>query len=182
VVSRKLFNDDLDQKKWEGVALNQLQHHLEMGHDHEICWLLWIVVSLSIKLSDAIAIKLISYPNAVVALMGMHARTRGLFKKSLDISAWQKRVSVTSLDEEWWLFAYECANKGWIKQKIDWVTIKDSPFEQMRKPKVTFYRSSEKNEDIAKLKKGKPAIPAAGFGYDGDEEVGHEFDDDDQPF
>jgi hypothetical protein len=141
-----------------------------MGHDHEVCWLLWIIILLAIKLDDQTAAQLISYPNAVVALMGMHARTRGLFKKSLSIANWEMRVSAASLDEDWRLFAYECAAKDWIKQKIDWTKIKCSIFERMHEAKVTFYRSSEKNADVANLEKGKPAIPSTGFGYDGDEE------------
>ena len=181
-VSRKLFDDDLDEKKWASVALNQLQHHLDMGHDHEICWLLWITISLSIKLSDPVAEKLIAYPNAVVALMGMHARTLGLLKKTLDITAWKKRVNAPSLEEEWWLFAYECATKGWIKQQIDWTTIEDSVFERMKKAKVTFYRSSEKNEDVAKLKKGRPSIPVTGFGYDGEDEKGEKEEEEEDDF
>jgi hypothetical protein len=102
--------------------------------------------------------------------MGMHARRRNLFKKSLSISTWESRVNVAALNEEWWIFAYECATKGWIKQKLDWTKIKGSIFEKMKDAKVTFYRTSEKSADIAKLKKGKPAIPSTGFGYDGEEE------------
>jgi hypothetical protein len=60
--SRRLFHNDVNGKRWASVITNQLQHHLNIGHDHEVCWLLWITILFSIKLDDPTAVKLISYP------------------------------------------------------------------------------------------------------------------------
>jgi hypothetical protein len=141
-----------------------------MGHDHEICWLLWTAHSLSIGLSDEISKQLSVYPNPLVALMGMHARALGLISPTIDIAPWSDRVNVSSLDEEWWMFSYECAVKNWIAGKIDWTTIQDTIFDRMRKAQVTFYLSGAKSQEVAQLETDKPAIPSKLFAYELEEE------------
>ena len=178
IVRRSAMFDDLDKKKWERVIGNRLLNNIQMGHDHEICWLLWTAISLKLPITDEVAKKIIAYQNPLVALMGAHALSCGLINAALDVTAWESHVSTEQLNEEWWMFAYECSLRGWFKTNLKNAEMKDTIFLALKDAKVSFYDETIPSDDENYFASGV-AIPALGFGYeDGEEEEEEEEEND----
>jgi hypothetical protein len=177
LIWRDIQFSDLDEKKWIRVINNRLSHNIEMGHDHEICWLLWATISLDFPISDSVADKMVSYSNPLVALMGAHALSRKLISGGVNLDVWESSVRPSQLNEEWWMFAYECSLRGWLKTNISTTSLKDTIFATMKAAGVSFYNEKIPSEYENYFDDEDTAIPAASLGYE-DEEVAVDDDDD----
>jgi hypothetical protein len=112
LIWRDIVFSDLSKGKWTRVINNRPNHHIDLGHDHEICWLLWAAISLDYPLADQTASRTVNYTNPLIALMGVHAFSRKLIGDAVDLSAWEANISASQLSEKWWMFAYECSLRG----------------------------------------------------------------------
>lgn len=160
---------DLNSEKWSRVISNRLVNNIQMGHDHEICWLLWTTISLLLPIPDDVSAKIIAYQNPIVALMGAHALSRKLIDSKLNINAWESHVKAEQLGEEWWMFAYECSLRGWLKTNLNAATLKGTIFEQLKKANISFYDDKIPAEHENYFD-DDGAIPKTGFGYEDEEE------------
>jgi hypothetical protein len=171
-VRRAILAGDLDRDKWARVIGTRLVNNIQMGHDHEVCWLLWTAISLLLPIANEISERLISYPNPAVALMGAQALSRKLIDQKLDVSTWEGHIQADQLNDEWWIFAYECSLRRWLKTNLSQAALNETIFASLKKGNVSFYNDripSEYEEYFG----DEGAIPSTGFGYEdgeGDEE------------
>ncbi len=179
LIWRDIKFSDLTKEKWTRVINNRLVHHVDMGHDHEICWLLWASTSLGYTLTDAVATKLVGYANPLVALMGAHALSKKLISDKVDLGAWESCINPQQLNEEWWMFAYECSLWGWLKTNLNNASLKGTIFADLKAANVSFYEQKSPSEQEHYYDDEETAIPSASFGYEDEEEIS---DDEDGEF
>jgi hypothetical protein len=175
IVRRGITHDDLNRNKWARAIGNRLMTNSKMGHDHEICWLLWTATSLLLPLANDVATEIIAYSNPMVALMGAQALSRKLIDPKLDVSAWESHIHADQLADEWWMFAYECSLRGWLKANLKDAALKGTIFEFLKKSNVSFYDDMLPSE-YEEYFDEEGAIPSTGFGYEDGEDEDEEAD------
>lgn len=178
VVWRHLNSADIELAKWK-VAINErLMHHLRMGHDQEISWLLFLTIACEIKIADEVARELVQYPNAVCAIQALHARRLGLFSHTIPIDFWRTKLGPENFNSEWWLFAYEAFAKNWLGgSNIAATVTTEDAFHHMKKAGVTFYQSSATVKDLIDYKDDAPAIQIETSEYDEFDAADEDWDD-----
>lgn len=178
LIWQELFGGEISKRTWRHALNNRLEYHLGMGHDEEIAWLLWAAVSLDFAIGVSSANLLASYENPIIALMSVHAYSEGVLPKKTKTSFWASKINDESLVEDWWLVAYECAQKGWLGTSPKWETPVGKLFATMKEKNVFFYRVG--SDSLSDFDKDKPAIPSSSFGYEEEEDIDGTFED--EPF
>ena len=169
LIWRKLFGGTISKKIWQHAVNNRLAYHISMGHDQEISWLLWTAISLKYPIGIDVANSLTTYENSVIALMSMHAKREKVLPPKTNLDFLKGKMADTSLEDEWWLFTYECAQKKWLSPSPKWTTTAGKLFQEMKSAGVFFYRSGA--DALSDFEENKPAIPSSGFGYEDEDET-----------
>src|SRR5579871_159058 len=170
LVWRNILFSDVDKEKWIRVINNRLIHNTKLGHDHEICWLLWATIALDFPLIDQTSNELVAYPNPLVALMGAQALSRKLIGDAVDLSQWESYIDNSQLDEEWWIFAYECSLRGWLKKNLSTASLAGTIFADLKANGVSFYNDKTPSEYEDYYEDDGP-IPGTSLGYEDEEEA-----------
>jgi hypothetical protein len=180
---RNFKNQDLNLGKWTMAINERLKHHLDMGHDQEISWLLFLSLCCELQIDGAVAKALLQYPNAICALQAFHARRAGLLDKNLSVDFWREYAQPKHFETEWWIFAYEIYRKNWLGGRTVWShVLAQDPFKKMKDAGVVFYSSNKPLKEIIGFEEDAPAIKTFTSEYDefdAEDEFaeGDEFDD-----
>ena len=117
--------------------------HAPLGHGSEVAWAIWAPLLLGLSMDEASAAAIAKMDDAVVALLLLDARARGLVDHSVDFSRWQALMTEDGLLGEHWLLVYEATVKGWLPSETGLDPVAKSPyFLWLRSGGVTFYNES----------------------------------------
>ncbi len=111
-----------------------------LGHHFEVSWVLYGVLRLNLPVDSGTADRLSSCDSAVVALMCLNARQRGLIS-NLSTTIWETHMSAADLNEEYWLLSYEAGRLSWLTSigAHDHI-LSDAAFSFLRAQGVTFFQ------------------------------------------
>lgn len=170
VIRRLIGGHPISTQKWRDVLNEAIRYQATLGHDHELAWLLWLNLVANSPISDETASVLMSYQNPICALQALHHQKAGLIKnKSTLLDFFRTKVTDESLKDEWWLFAYESARRGWISPGMIQKS-QEKFFEGLREEKVSFYLAEATPKAITKYETTNTAIIDKAFHYDDDDD------------
>jgi len=125
-------------------TMNQLiAEHAPLGHGSEVAWAIWVLILLNSSLDRASAKAASTMEDPVVALVALHAQSKGLTPKRVTFSHFATHMTREELYGDHWLLSYEADVKGWLppfrtKNHVD----ADACFGFMKSHGVSFYDHS----------------------------------------
>ena len=131
-----------------------------------VAWALWTCILFDINIDQEVAKVLSSLEDPIVALLTLHANSKGLLPPSSDFSRWQALLNQSELYGNQWLLAYEANVKGWLPLSPgnDYVS-SDQCFSYLKANSVEFYDSTAHLTQLPRhpilATSEEPSIPAA---------------------
>lgn len=153
-------------------SLQQLiEDNAPMRHGSEVVWALWGAICLECPLDASTVQTALVAADPCVALVALHAISKGLVTGTVDVTALEALMVASELSEENWLLAYEANVKGWLPSwgGVDFVS-SHKEFGAMKAAGVCFYDDSATFSVIV-----RPAAPQQT--QDADSEFGEADDD-----
>ena len=139
---------------------DQVVYYSSRKSSNEISWCIWLAILFSINIDDKVAANLTSSQDNFVALLTLHARSKGLIT-NLDTSEWGLKIAQNSIYSCDWLLAYEAATKGWLPiiDGSDYINAHPC-FGQFHIRSISFYdeNSYENHASVLTKLKNKPDI------------------------
>jgi len=131
-------------------VLSGLDVALDLGHDSEATWLLWMALEMHIKLNVSVTKKISASNSSPVLLLGKAAEnaklTRGVTQK-----VFSAKLKPIDLESQNWLLAYEGAMRGWFGwKKADLLT---SSLKELSLRDIYFLDLKTSSSRIIKAKK-----------------------------
>lgn len=123
--------------------------HALYNHHYEVSWLIWMAISLNIRLAPAASKLIFQIENDVCAILALHMRQRRLVGSSGNISSWLGSVSCEDLLGNHWLLIYEAAARDNWSISGARAAVDDDPFfSVMRDQGVSFYDTLARNRPV----------------------------------
>ena len=98
-----------------GAALStHVIEHAPLGHSAELAWALWGAIQLQVPLSALAAAALAKAEDAIVAILGLYAKRKGVLPRGLKTVLWRKHMSQDALYGPLWLLSYEANVRAWL--------------------------------------------------------------------
>jgi hypothetical protein len=116
-------------------TLTQLQKH------GEICWLLFLCISLQAPIRAAAVSELFAVEDGAIAILISDAKRLGVIQGSIDQSSWDRSLTIDGLRSSMWLYAYESTLKGLNSTGSKVHVTSDPYFGPLLALNVEFYRS-----------------------------------------
>ncbi len=121
-------------------TLNELvKRHAPMGHSSEVAWAMWMAIATRTSLDGTATSAICAMDDAIVAILALHARAKGLTPSGFDESNWMQYISADGLWGDKWLLAYEANIHGWLTTGSDYVATDDF-FGPLKTAGVSFYK------------------------------------------
>jgi hypothetical protein len=122
---------------------------IELDKIGEVCWLLFLCISIGISLNSAVLIDLFPIEDAAAAVLVSDAKGLDLIVGKIDQSVWNRSLTLHGLDSSMWLYAYESTLKNSNGVSSDTHVVSHRYFGPMYSKKIEFYRSgaSHLNKD-----------------------------------
>jgi hypothetical protein len=148
-------------------ALNEaLIEHCKFARTNEITWLLWGIMILGFQIFGPTVEALVEVEDPLVALLSLHAESKGICASGLDKSRWSQFMTKDELYGERWILAYEALQRKWLPPLLgkDYVAA-DPKFSQFAKNGISFY--NEKAIVDARPSGAAPTLGLAPLFYTG---------------
>lgn len=100
-------------------TLNEIiDREMSLRHSSYVCWAIWGCLVFDLKVLNSNVKKLAESEDVAIALMTLHARSKGLLGGSHHrFVNWEAAMRADALDDEMWLLSYEARIKGWLPSK-----------------------------------------------------------------
>ena len=154
LVYRHLKWGDLDIEGWRTILKKILDYHGSLGHDSEVCWLVYLNQILELKIPNKIAENIVSNCGALSILAVLNSVNHGLVDTSIFNKVWEQISSVNERNRgRLWPVILEWKSRKWSnhsKLKTDDEIIQNLIdkekyiYESTRLPKA-FHQVSKKN-------------------------------------
>ena len=133
----------LNKSKLQHVISQVISTSGPLDQGSVVAWALWVCILFDISIDQGVAKVITSMEESVVALLTLHAHSKGLLPPSLDFSRWQALLNQSELYGNQWLLVYEANVKGWLLPSSgnDYVST-DQCFSYLKKNDVEFYDST----------------------------------------
>ncbi|MBZ9603335.1 RNA-directed DNA polymerase [Phyllobacterium chamaecytisi] len=169
VVKRKAIGGQIDSSGWQEACQYLLLMHLAFNHHHEIVWLLWLLLSCRIDISDHVADELSKSQNGHVQALLLYAYKDERLRKKPSI----KFASKLFTEDADWLTNLVARSIGITKASFSGKFA--SEFEHLADRKLALI---DIEGYVSRLgERPSRAISRTRYGYDDDE--GYESDNDD---
>ncbi|SAL22557.1 Reverse transcriptase (RNA-dependent DNA polymerase) [Caballeronia peredens] len=123
-----------------------LIEHALYNHHFEVSWLLWLALSLNIRLSQNASNLIFRIENDICAILALHMRQRRLAGSSKEVAAWLGSISSSDLLSNHWLLIYESSLRdSWSIPGAKSAVDGDPLFSRMRDKGVSFYETRARN-------------------------------------
>ncbi len=100
VAKRVAEGQPVDREGWKQAAYDLIRRHLALNHHHEIVWLLWLLLTVDLGVSEQLATECCRNQNAHIRAMLAAAYQKGMLERRPDIRFKNK---LASTDDEWLL-------------------------------------------------------------------------------
>lgn len=169
VVKRVAEGREIDREGWKEACYTLLRRHLAYNHHHEIVWLLWLLISANLEVSDQLTAECCNNRNAHIRAMIIAAYQDKLLQRRPAIRLGAKLASTT--DD--WLVNLVGKARGFSGAAFSGALAEE--FEHLAGKKV---RLIDFKAHIKAMKvRGSDAISRTRYGYDSEKKtrVGQEF-------
>ncbi|MGC2970419.1 RNA-directed DNA polymerase [Paraburkholderia aspalathi] len=123
--------------------------HALYNHHFEVSWLLWMAISLNIRLTPNASKLIFRIENDICAILALHMRQRRLVGSSRELSSWLGPVSSEDLLGSHWLLIYEAAlHDSWAIEGAKAAVDGDPFFSTMHEKGVSFYTTLARNRPV----------------------------------
>lgn len=128
------------------MATSFIQSRLPLLCEHrrhgEAAWLLFMAISIGLKIKNQSVEGFFADSNALTALLIADLKAKGLIVGKIDPSVWNKSLTTDDLDGEMWLYSYESTLKGINGSGVGDGFLKSHRyFGKLYEKKIDFYRS-----------------------------------------
>jgi hypothetical protein len=121
-----------------------VQLHAPRGHTSEVAWALWGHILFSLPLESSASLTVRRMDNAVIALLALDARSKGLIDAGAKTDYWDRHMTPEGLRGEHWLLAYEARLKKWLPPVGAKDYIKTAPgFDTLAAASIPFYDANK---------------------------------------
>lgn len=92
-----------------------IEIHAPLGHGSYVAWALWGCLLFDLKITASNIKKIRVMDDSIVALLALHAKSKGLISgKRVSFAGWKAVMNKDGLIDEMWLLSYEAKKKGWL--------------------------------------------------------------------
>lgn len=101
------------------TAINSLiESSAPVGHGSEVVWSIWAAMLLNLTIELRSQELIAKMDDAIVAVAAMIAKDQATLSSAFDSKLWRSWLVTDSFKDEYWLFAYECAKRGWFTREV----------------------------------------------------------------
>ena len=158
LVHRYLKWRDLDVKSWHTILNNILEYHGSLGHDSEVCWLVYLNQRLGLKIHDEVVEKIVNNCGALAVLAVLNSVDDGLVSRRVFQMVWKQLSNVNDRNHgRLWPVILEWKSRKWpnhnqlnINDNIIQTLIDHEKFiyDSTKLPKVFHHLNEEEFEDV----------------------------------
>ena len=169
LIKRAAIDREIDSDGWSSAMVLLLKRHIAFSHHHEVCWLVWSMLSCRFHIEESLVKEVLHVKNSHVYALVIGAYADGLLKSrpAIDLS-----FKLSSTDDDW-LHHLAARSTGYSKASFD-AGLRDE-FEHLAVKHVKLIDFNKHLKNVAKEE--VQAISRSKYGYD---DTG--FDDDDDEF
>ncbi len=177
VVKRAAQGREIDREGWKEACYNLLKRHLAYNHHHEVVWLLWLLISAKLEVSDRLSAECCDNKNAHIRAMIIAAYQEKLLLRRPAIRLGGKLASTT--DD--WLVNLVGKARGFSGAAFSGALAEEFEHLARKKVKLIDFNAHIKAMSIG----GSDAISRTRYGYDSENkskarQIFNPFDDDDE--
>ncbi len=163
VVKRVAEGREIDREGWTEACCNLLKRHLAYNHHHEVVWLLWLLFSAKLEVSDQLVAECCNNKNAHIRAMIIAAYQDKLLQRRPAVRLGGKLASTT--DD--WLVNLVGKARGFSGAAFSGSLAEE--FEHLARKKVKLI---DFNAHIKAMKvRGSDAISRTRYGYDSEKKT-----------
>ena len=158
LVYRYLKWGDLDVESWHTILKKILEYHGSLGHDSEVCWLVYLNQQLGLEIHNEVAEKIVNNCGALAVLSVLNSVDDGLVNRSIFDEVWKQLSNVNNRNYgRLWPVILEWKARNWpnhdqlnIDDNIIQTLIDHKTFiyDSTKLPKVFHHLSEEEFEDV----------------------------------
>lgn len=101
------------------TAINSLiESSAPVGHGSEVVWSIWAAMLLNLPIEPRSQDLIAAMDDAIVAVAAMVAKEQTTLPPTFDSALWRSWLVTDAFKDEYWLFAYECAKRGWFAGEV----------------------------------------------------------------
>jgi hypothetical protein len=101
------------------TAINSLiESSAPVGHGSEVVWSIWAAMLLNLPIEPRSQDLIAAMDDAIVAVAAMVAKEQATLPPTFDSALWRSWLVTDAFKDEYWLFAYECAKRGWFAGEV----------------------------------------------------------------
>ncbi len=89
-----------------------------VGHGSEVVWSIWVSMLLNLRIEPRSQDLIAAMDDAIVAVAAMIAREQTALPPTFDSALWRSWLVNDAFKDEYWIFAYECAKRGWFTGEV----------------------------------------------------------------
>jgi hypothetical protein len=162
VAKRFALSQSVDSKGWTSACYSLIGKHLPLNHHHEIVWLLWLLISAELEISDALVNKISQNDNSHIKALLIAAFAAGLIKTKPPISLGGK---LGTTDDKW-LSHLVAKTSGFSKAAFSGALTGEFQHLAEKNVKLIDFKAHMK----AIRSRGVRAISRTRYGYDSDDQ------------
>ncbi|MBW2558890.1 MAG: RNA-directed DNA polymerase [Deltaproteobacteria bacterium] len=138
LISYKSYGYDLNLEKIKISFLKIAQRGVENNFGFEVCWALFILDQLEIKINEKIN-NLSSLSDPLAILSVLTAREKGFYTYNLDLNYWNTLMSTNGLYDSCWILCYEAEKRDWLNNQNGLnLTDSDDYFKKLKALDISF--------------------------------------------
>lgn len=153
---RHLDKKDVATQRIGGFVAARLPTLARLQKNGEICWLLFLCISLWAPIRASAVSELFDVNDGAVAVLVTDANRLGVIQGAIDRQSWDRSLTTDGLRSQMWLYAYESALKGLSGTGSKAHVTSDPYFGPLFALNIEFYRSGpfhmNRNALLARLR------------------------------
>lgn len=160
VAKRKALNQEIDTQGWLAVAEIIVRRSLALNHDHEVLWMVWLLIVCKIEIPAAMGEELSKSRNAHIRALLVQANVDGRLRRKPKLGL---GAGLSSVDSNW-LVNLVARSQGFSKASFS--GLYSDEFEHLAQRQIKLI---DFNEHVTRIEnQNKRAISRTRYGYDDD--------------
>ncbi len=156
LILRNIDKNDVTIERISSFVTARLSALLRLQKHGEICWLLFLCISLKAPIRASTISELFEVDDGAIAVLISDAKRLGVITGSIDQTSWDGSLTKEGLRSSMWLYSYESTLKGLNASGVKSHVTSDPYFGPLLALSIEFYRSDSfhmnRNALLARLR------------------------------